>query len=81
LIGYQPNNDVKTKVIALEKLISVIYIPRKLHSNELKLFVCVTFINNPRNEKDNFPFILNILLHFKIGDISPIQTIDQIMNK
>ncbi len=81
IIAYQPGADVKAKAAVKGEPIPVIYIPRKPHPNRLELFICASFINNPAKVGGVIPFILNILPHLKVGDVSPVESVRQVMKR
>lgn len=81
LISYQPSKIVKDKAELAGEPIPLAYIPRKPHPNGLLFYLGVTFIDHPVQENSILPFVVDLLPHLKVGDISPIKAVEKIMQR
>ena len=51
VLAYQPSSQVKEKAKMNGEPIPVVFIPRKPHPNGLEIFLSVTYIDNPIDNK------------------------------
>jgi hypothetical protein len=79
VLEYQPTNDVKQKAQVMGEPIPVVFIPRKPHPNGLECFLTCSYISHPIKKDKVLPFVVDILPHLKMGDLSPTGAVQQTM--
>jgi hypothetical protein len=81
LMEYQPSAKIKTYAEKNEEPIPIVYIPRKSHSNELLVYIAATYIDHPIKSNSKIPFIIDLLSHLQVDDVSNGTALEQIMNR
>jgi hypothetical protein len=90
VIGYQPSHSSKNAAEKAGHSIPVVYIPRKPHPNglliyvvclltltecQLNLYQVATMVESPVEENATLPYILDLLPHLQVSDISPVESL------
>ena len=61
--------------------IPVVYIERKPHENGLELFMACSYLLHPGEISKKIPFIIDILPHLQVEDISPTKALQLIISR
>lgn len=81
ILAYQPRKETKMKANVEQCPIPVVYIPRKPHKNGFLIYQAVTYVTHPLKPTSKLPFIVDMFPHFTPGDITPISSIEKMINK
>jgi len=80
VVEYQPSKEAKAKAAGLGAPIPVVYIPRKPHPNGLEVMTVATYVDDP-NSRKGAPFVVMLLPHVKVGDVSPVDVVKAAVDK
>jgi hypothetical protein len=80
-ISYKPTTIIKHTANQNGEPIPLVYIPRKPHPNGLFLYLGVLYIPHPTEENSVLPFIIDIIPHLKVNDISPTEAVKQMIQR
>jgi hypothetical protein len=69
-MAYQPSAEAKQKALRNGDYIPVTFIPRKPHPNGLLAYLLASFIVHPLEPTRRLPFILDLLPHLRVGDVT-----------
>jgi hypothetical protein len=81
LMQYQPSAEIKQLAEQISEPIPVVYIPRKPHPNGLLAYVAATYVNHPFISNSKIPYIIDLLPHLQVGDVSAATALEQVMNR
>lgn len=78
---YQPTKEIKSKADEDGEPIPVVYIPRKPHPNGLLEYILATYIDNPIRTDSVLPYVVDIIPHLQVGDVSPVSSVIDFLSR
>jgi hypothetical protein len=80
-ISYEPNASTKKIAITLGEPIPLTYIPRKPHPNGLLLYLGSSYILHPTKQQSKLPYVVDIIPHLQVNDVSCSIAVHKIMQR